>query len=126
KKKEQLIHELKEMRQKVVELEGKAKRWTRADRALQESEGKYRSLVESTDDSIYLVDRNCRYLFMNRKHLERLGLSEHEHEGRSYSEFHTPDETRFFKEKLIRIIETGESIQFEYQSKRDGRHFFQT
>ena len=42
---------------------------------LKESEERYRSLVESTEDSIYLLDRNCTYLFMNKEHLSRIGLT---------------------------------------------------
>ena len=40
----------------------------KAEKRLMESEEKYRSLVESTDDSIYVVDRECNYIFMNEKH----------------------------------------------------------
>lgn len=36
----------------------------RAEEALKESEEKYRSLAASVD-SMYLVDRDCAYLFMN-------------------------------------------------------------
>ena len=43
---------------------------------LRKNEEKYRSLVESTEDSVYLVDKSCKYLFMNEKHLSRLGLVE--------------------------------------------------
>jgi PAS domain-containing protein len=46
-----------------------------AEETLLKSEEKYRSLVESTEDSIYVVDRNCRYMFMNSNHLSRLGIS---------------------------------------------------
>ncbi|MCL0097374.1 PAS domain S-box protein, partial [Dehalococcoidia bacterium] len=56
----------------------------RAEEALRESEEKYRSLVESTEDSIYLVDRDCRYLFVNNTHLSRIGLSMEEIRGRRY------------------------------------------
>ena len=36
------------------------------------SEEKYRSLIESTDDSIYMVDKDCRYQFVNGRVLKRL------------------------------------------------------
>ena len=42
------------------------------EEALRQSEKKYRSLVESTEDSIYLLDRDCMYLFMNKEHLSTL------------------------------------------------------
>jgi PAS domain-containing protein len=69
KTKEQIISELKALRQENKELKGRETERIKGEKVLQESEEKYRSLVESTDDSIYLVDKDCRYLFMNRNHL---------------------------------------------------------
>ncbi len=97
-----------------------------AEKALQESEEKYRSLVESTDDSLYLVDKNYRYLFINKKHLSRMGLSKDQYIGKTFSEFHSPEETKKFIEKVDKAFITGKSHQYEYISQRDGRHFFQT
>jgi diguanylate cyclase (GGDEF)-like protein/PAS domain S-box-containing protein len=95
-------------------------------RALAESEEKYRSLVESTDDSIYVVDRDYKYVFINKKHLMRLGLSDGKYLGRSYGEFHSPEETQLFIEKADQVFISGNSIQHEYQSNRDGRFFLLT
>jgi len=61
----------------------------RAAARLKESEEKYRVLVESTDDSIYLVDRECHYLFMNKKHMTRMGFAGDEFLGRSYADYHS-------------------------------------
>jgi diguanylate cyclase (GGDEF)-like protein/PAS domain S-box-containing protein len=93
---------------------------------IEESENRYRSLVESTDDSIYLVNKNYQYLFMNKKHLSRLGLLGNQFMERAYSEFHSPKETKLFIEKINRIFSTGESSQYEYMSPRDGKYFLQT
>jgi len=97
---------------------------TEAD--LRASEAKYRSLVESTEDSIYLVDMQCRYLYMNKKHQDRMGLTEKEYMGRPYSDFHTPEETRDFMEKVKMVFETGGSVQHEHRSRRDNRYFLRT
>lgn len=94
--------------------------------ALLESEEKYRSLVESTDNSIYLVDRDYQYLFINKKQLKRLGISQDHFKGKSFGDFHKPQETKMFQEKVDTVFETGKSDQYEYQSLRDGRHFLQT
>jgi diguanylate cyclase (GGDEF)-like protein/PAS domain S-box-containing protein len=93
---------------------------------LRQSEEKYRSLVESTEDSIYLVDMNCRYLFMNKKHLSRLCLPKGGFLGRMYNEFHSQKETKEFIEKMNMVCKTGESIQYEHRSDRDGRYFLRT
>jgi len=96
----------------------------RAEEELRKSEEKYRSLVESTEDSVYLVDRNCRYLFMNEKYLSRLGLSgeRDKFKGRPYSDFHSAEATREFAEKVNRVFDTGISLQHEY--KDDGGRWY--
>lgn len=96
------------------------------EEALLASEGKYRSLVESTEDSIYLVDRHYRYLFVNKKHLSRLGLPEERLIGHTYGEHHTPEEAGEFIEHVDTVLATGESVQHEHQSRRDNRYFLRT
>jgi diguanylate cyclase (GGDEF)-like protein/PAS domain S-box-containing protein len=98
----------------------------KTDKAVQESENRYRSLVESTDDSIYLVDRSYRYLFMNKKHLSRLGLLGEQFMERAYSDFHSSKETRIFIEKVDAVFKSGVSSQYEYRSLRDNKYFLQT
>ena len=98
----------------------------RAEEALKESEEKYRSLVESTEDSICLIDRNYRYLFMNRKYLSMLNLSGNNYQGCAFSEFHSPAETKDFIEKATGVFETGESVQMEYRIPGDSKYFLRT
>ncbi len=96
----------------------------RAEETLRESEERYRSLVESTDDSIYLVDRNCRYLFMNARHKSRLGISDDNCTGRSYNEIHPAPEAKDFSEIINSVFETGMAEQHEYES--EGQWFLRT
>jgi diguanylate cyclase (GGDEF)-like protein/PAS domain S-box-containing protein len=98
----------------------------RSEKAIQDSEERYRSLVESTEDSVYLVDRDYNYLYINKKHLSRLGISEKEYVGQPFSKFHSSDESELFNEKIDVAFSTGLSRQHEYQSLKDGRHFLQT
>jgi diguanylate cyclase (GGDEF)-like protein/PAS domain S-box-containing protein len=97
-----------------------------AEDKLKKSEYKYRSLVESTEDTIYLVDKDCRYIFVNPNHIERMGLSEGECIGRSYGEFHSTREEKIFTANVNAVFETGESVKHEHKSMRDGRYFLQT
>ena len=97
-----------------------------AEEALRESEEKYRSLVESTEDSIYLVDRDGTYLFANKKHLSRLGSPADKIIGRTYGEFHSLDDTKEFVGKLEEVFETGEAIQLDHRSLSDDRYFLRT
>jgi diguanylate cyclase (GGDEF)-like protein/PAS domain S-box-containing protein len=96
------------------------------EKALKESEDKYRSVMESVGDSIYLVDRACRYLFLNKKHLARLGLEGEGYIGRAYGDFHSPEETNELSENVETVLKTGETIQHEHLSLRDNRYFLRT
>ena len=97
-----------------------------AKKSLQESEEKYRSLVESTEDSIYLIDENLRYLFANKKIQSRFGLPMDKVIGRKYGDFHSREETKNFAEKVNKVFETTQSLSYEYRSKRDNRYFIRT
>jgi PAS domain-containing protein len=48
---EELEHEIVKLSEKIIRQS--------------EIENQYRNLVDSTSDSLYLVDEECRYLFMN-------------------------------------------------------------
>ena len=126
KTKKQLIDELVGLREQIVKLEMAEIESKRTEDALRESEEKYRSLVDSTEDSIYLVDRNYKYLFMNKKHISRMGLQDNEYLGRAYSELHSSEETKWFIEKADEVFRTGKSVYREYKSLRDSRYFLLT
>jgi PAS domain S-box-containing protein len=93
----------------------------RMEDALIRSEINHRTIVECIEDSIYMVDKNCRYLFMNAYHQKRLGITDGNYEGRDYREFHTPEETGRFTRAVRTSIESGKSLQDEY--RREGRWF---
>jgi len=95
-------------------------------RPKRQSEDAYRAVVESTSDSLYLVDKNCRYLFINSRHLSRLGLPAGDIIGRPYGEFHSPEETKNFTNTIKDVVTTGKSVQYEHQSRRDNRYFLRT
>jgi PAS domain S-box-containing protein len=90
----------------------------RAEEDLKKNEEKYHSLVESTEDSVYLVDRNSRYLFINEKHLSRLSISSDQYLGRPYSAFHSTEDAKLFAEKVTQVFETGASVQHEYKDNK--------
>ena len=73
---EQMAESIASLREINEAMEKEISRRILSEEALRKSEGKYSSLVESSEDSIYLVDRDYRYLFINKKHLSRLGISE--------------------------------------------------
>jgi PAS domain S-box-containing protein len=97
----------------------------RMENDLKEASEKLRSLT-SYVDSMYLVDKNCTYLFMNERHLKRFGLSSEEVVGKKYGEFHSAEDTKQLAEDVREVCETGNPITKEHQSERDGKFFLRT
>jgi PAS domain S-box-containing protein len=98
----------------------------RSEEELRMSEERYRSIVETTDDSIYLVDGNYKYLYMNEKHRKRMGFSEREYVGKCFSEFHSDKETRDFIEKVDTVLQGAKSLRHGHPSERDNKRFLRT
>jgi len=92
-----------------------------AENLLRTSEARYRSFVESADESIYTVDPEGKYLLMNTHHLERQGISSGEFHGKTYADLHSREETGRFSDLVKKVISTGSSLQDEYGRK--GRYF---
>ncbi|MEM3598417.1 MAG: PAS domain S-box protein, partial [Candidatus Hadarchaeum sp.] len=98
----------------------------KADQMLRESEEKYRSLVESSSDSIYMLDRDLRYIQVNQELLKRLGLPQEKVVGKTFGELHSAEETREFEAKAREVFETGKVVQQEHYHARLGRYFLRT
>ncbi|MCZ7396960.1 MAG: ATP-binding protein [Candidatus Methanoperedens sp.] len=94
----------------------------KADEALKNSEEKYRSLVESNEDSIYMVDRDCNYIFINPKHLSRLGIGDYR--GRNYADCHWAAVTDRFRQGVDQVFHTGKPEQHEHEFR--GKWFLRT
>ncbi|RKY51873.1 MAG: hypothetical protein DRP89_08605, partial [Candidatus Neomarinimicrobiota bacterium] len=98
----------------------------KSEKELQESEEKYRSLIESSEDSIYLVDKNLNYLHANKKLLSRYEKPLKEVIGQNYSKFHSTEGTEKFSKKIRHVLESANPITYEYKSRRDGKYFIRT
>ena len=105
----------KQLRFSILETE-------KADEALKNSEEKYRSLVESNEDSIYMVDRDCNYIFINPRHLSRLGIGDYR--GRNYSDCHWAAVTDRFRQGVDQVFHTGKPEQHEHEFR--GKWFLRT
>jgi PAS domain S-box-containing protein len=90
------------------------------------SEEKCRSLIESAEDSIYMIDKDCRYLFVNGKVLARLNTTEKGVVGKRYGDFHDAGDTREFAGYVNKIFETGSSYRYEHKGKKDELYTLRT
>lgn len=79
KTKKELIDELKGMEVRVKTLKASTKRYQRIEKALRESEKRYRSLVEQSSDGVYIFDpKTAQILEANEQFKKLLGYSEEE------------------------------------------------
>ncbi len=92
--------------------------------ALRESEEIHRALA-STADLMYLVDKDCRFLFMNEGYRARRGGALEDIIGKTYGELHPKEKAGSFASKVATIFETGEASQHESYSE-DGKCFLRT
>jgi len=98
-----------------------------AENTLQVSEERYRALIESTTDFVYLIDKNLHYLYANTNYLKRMKVSSpNEIVGKNYRDFHSEDGSKEFLSKIQEVIKAGESILYEHISESDNRNFLRT
>ncbi|NYB52250.1 MAG: PAS domain S-box protein [Methanobacteriaceae archaeon] len=89
-----------------------------AEDALRESEEKYRSLIESAQDPISILDRNGVFLLTNRASAQRFNMEPPEMLGKSLRELFP--ETADKQLKVIRkVFDTGEGLEVEMPVKYD-------
>jgi PAS domain S-box-containing protein len=78
----------------------------RAEEALRQSEDRFRSLVETTSDWIWEVDRNGVYTYASPKVKELLGYEPEEVSGKRPFDFMPPDEARRIAHEFSAIVES--------------------
>ncbi|MCU0545667.1 MAG: PAS domain S-box protein [Oscillatoriaceae cyanobacterium Prado104] len=97
--------------------------------ALQESEFKYRQIVELAEEGIWVIDSNTRTTYVNRAMSRMLGYTEAEMFGRSLFEFMDEDAKQEAENKLERrkqgIIERHE-FKFKDKNGKDIWTFIST
>jgi PAS domain S-box-containing protein len=86
-----LMSELKQMRQRISELEAAEAEHKRTEEALRQSEEKYRTILQEMDEGYYEVDLAGNYTFFNDVLCNRLGYSRDELMGMNYRAY-TPEE----------------------------------
>ena len=96
-----------------------------AAEVMQASEVRYRSLASSVD-SMYLVDRDCRYMFMNEGCRQRFGMPLEDIIGKRYNDFHSEENSKQFAKTVEEVFKTGNTTQMEYQSERDKSYLLRT
>ena len=93
-----------------------------AEIALKQSEEKLWSVLNATQESVYMFDRDGKFTMANSTGLTRLNIStESELLGHHFSEFMPASVAEARQEKFEAVLRTGQP--FEFTDERDGRMF---
>jgi PAS domain S-box-containing protein len=94
-------------------------RWETAE-ALRQSELKYKTLFESLPQKIFYKDADAVYISCNSKYAADLGIAPEAIAGRTDYDFYPEELADKFREDDRCVIETGNMLDMEETSMRDG------
>ncbi len=98
--------------------------WKQTERALQESERRYRQLVQALQEGIWAIDQDGHTTFVNPRMAEMLGYTEDEMIGADLFSFMEEESVKIAKRLLQRrAIGIKEQHDFEFLCK-DGTTFY--
>lgn len=81
-----------------------------------ENEVKYRTMIETSNDMIWMLDNNGNFTFMNKQAEKATGFLTNDLMGKSFEPVVMEEELPFLKEVLIKTI-SGESLTYEMKLK---------
>lgn len=93
----------------------------RIEEALQESEERYRSIVETAGEGIWLIDNHGFTRYVNQQMADMLGYTRDAMRGRLASEFFTDGEEQAFKDALASPCEALPLHAELHMRRHDGR-----
>jgi diguanylate cyclase (GGDEF)-like protein/PAS domain S-box-containing protein len=95
---------------------------------------RYKDKVKDYDYSVYMIDKDMRYVFANNEHIARLKEDEKifledadEIHGKKYSEIHSSRDAEYFNAIMQEIVITGQTKQDYYKfdniDKKSSRNY---
>ncbi len=96
----------------------------RAEEKTRESEEKFRSIVENSSDQIFMLDKDCKFLSINRTAADLSRKSPQEMIGMSILEVFPEDTAARFSKNIKTVFDTGKSMLIEEMMLVQGREFY--
>jgi two-component system sensor histidine kinase/response regulator len=96
----------------------------RAEEETRQAEAKFKSIVAASGDQIFLLDREGKFLFVNKTVTDLLGRPAHEVVGRALSDFFPETVVAQFLKNIKTILETGQSLFTEEEMIVHGRELY--
>jgi PAS domain S-box-containing protein len=90
------------------------------ERALRESEEKYRQIVETAHEGIWVVDAQAKTTFVNPRLAEMLGYTEDQMSGRTLFDFLDPSKDELARRSWKRLLQDGKTTVDLLFQRQDG------
>jgi len=91
-----------------------------AEKALRESEEKFRSIMENSADAIFIADQQGKYLYTNKAVTAMLGFTPEEMQGKTIVDLSPPDKTDEYFEVFKKVMNKGKVFTEIELLKKDG------
>ena len=95
-----------------------------AENALKESDRRLRSIVESSTDQIFMLDKSLKYLLVNKSLANILGKLPEDIIGRSIYEVYDQETAVKFSNNINRVFQTAKSMFIEEKMTAQGQELF--
>ncbi len=95
-----------------------------AEEKIREAEEKYRSIVENSDDQIFMLDKDYKFLFINKSAANLSGKSAQKMFGMSIFETLPKTTAIQFGENIKKVFETGKNISLDEKMLIQGREYY--
>jgi PAS domain S-box-containing protein len=115
------VHLAQTARRRTAALEIEVREREQAQRALKQSEEKYRTLIENLGQGIFLQDREHRIVAANRPFCSRVGRTEAEIVGATQADLFDPKRAAIFAEEVQTVLSEGRSVESEQEVGPEGQ-----